>query len=220
MEMYVRLANYCNDWYSPGRSFFWQAAWFFLGLPLLRSSIIPFSGLRVVLLRMFGAKIGADVVIKPGVRVKYPWRLFVGNSCWIGEDCWIDNIDDVFIANDVCISQGAYLCTGNHDWSDPAFGLITKPIELHGGSWVGARATITPGVVLREGAIAGAGSVVSRTIPPFEIHSGNPATLVRKRELKPKPTKHRTGPVEIRVTSFTHQHPASPSEAFNNPNEM
>ncbi|MBC7925097.1 MAG: colanic acid biosynthesis acetyltransferase WcaF, partial [Bryobacteraceae bacterium] len=92
---------------------------------------------------------------------------------------------DVTIADDVCISQGAYLCTGNHDWSDPSFGLIARPIHLHRGCWVGARALIGPGVTIGEHAIAAAGSVVSKNVPAFQIYSGNPAIFVRMRVLKP-----------------------------------
>jgi putative colanic acid biosynthesis acetyltransferase WcaF len=180
--MSVRLATYRNDWYSPGRSRLWQAVWFLFGCPLLRCAIIPFSGFRVWLLRMFGAQIGEGVVIKPGVRVKNPWRLKVGNDCWIGEDCWIDNIGDVDISDDVCVSQGAYLCTGNHDWSDISFGLIVMSIHLERGSWVGARALIAPGVCLGECAVAAAGSVVQKSVPAYEIHGGNPATFVRLRK--------------------------------------
>jgi putative colanic acid biosynthesis acetyltransferase WcaF len=200
--MNIRLASFTNDWYQPGRPFAWQAAWFFVGLPLLRSTLIPSSSFRAFLLRAFGAKIGRHVVIKPGVRVKYPWRLSVGDNSWIGEDCWIDNLDDVIVSHDVCISQGAYLCTGNHDWSDPGFGLIVKKIQLDEGSWVGARATITPGVILRECAIAGAGSVVQRSIPAYEIHSGNPAQLVRRREIYDTPVRgSQQAHVEIRLRS-------------------
>ena len=181
--MNVRLETFRNGWYSPGRSFPWQAAWFFLGLPLLKNHLIPSSAFRVFLLRLFGARIGTGVVMRHGIRVKYPWRLSVGDHSWLGEDCWIDNIDDVTIAHDVCVSQGAYLCTGNHDWSDPSFGLVTGPIRLEPGSWVGARAILTPGVVLEECAVAGAGSVVQKSIPAFQIHSGNPAAMVRHRKL-------------------------------------
>jgi putative colanic acid biosynthesis acetyltransferase WcaF len=134
-------------------------------------------------------------VIKPGVRVKYPWLLSLGNRSWIGEDVWIDNLATVTIGDDVCISQGAYFCTGNHDWSDPAFGLIAKSIVLANGSWVGARSMICPGVTVHECGIAAAGSVVSRDIPAFEIHAGNPATFVRTREFRPagnRPAAQRT----------------------------
>jgi len=179
--MPVDLSKFDNSCYHPGRSIGVRAAWFFVGLPLLRCSVIPSSTLRVGLLRAFGASIGQGVVIKPGVRVKYPWLLWIGNHSWLGEDCWIDNLAPVRIGNNVCLSQGAYLCTGNHDWSDPAFGLIVKPIALKDGCWVGAKTIICPGVDLEEDAIAGAGSVVNRTISRGEIHGGNPAQFVRLR---------------------------------------
>ncbi len=178
------LTQFDNSWYSPGRSRAVQALWFMLGLPLLRCTLLPWSGVRVLLLRLFGARIGRGVVIKPGARVKYPWRLSIGNRTWIGEDAWIDNLAPVTVGHNVCISQGAYLCTGNHDWSDAAFALIVAGISLDHGSWVGARAIVCPGVMLGEGAVATAGSVVTRHIPPFEIHSGNPAGFVRQRTIR------------------------------------
>ena len=180
----VRLRSFRNSWYCPGRSIFWQLGWFFLGLPLLRSSLIPSSAFRVRILRLFGATIGDGVVIKPGVRVKYPWRLAVGDACWLGEDCWIDNLADVCIGNNVCVSQGTYFCTGNHDWTDSSFGLIVKPITLQDGSWAGAKAILAPGVTLGECAIASAGSVVTKNIPPYEIHGGNPAVFLKQRHVE------------------------------------
>jgi putative colanic acid biosynthesis acetyltransferase WcaF len=185
----VRLRDYNNSWYQAGRSKLWQTVWFFVGLPIVRCSILPSSALRVRMLRIFGAHIGSGVVIKPGVRIKYPWHLRVGNDVWLGESCWIDNLTTVRIGNDVCISQGAYLCTGNHNWSDPAFGLAVEPILLGNGSWVGAKAFLSPGVVLGEGAVAAGGSVVTRSVPDYEIHAGNPAAFVRKRQIikQPKP---------------------------------
>jgi putative colanic acid biosynthesis acetyltransferase WcaF len=96
------------------------------------------------------------VIIKPGVRVKYPWRLSIGDNSWLGEDCWIDNLAQVSIGANACISQGAYLCTGNHDWSDPAFGLVVKSIVVGDAAWIAAKALIAPGVSLGEGAVAAA----------------------------------------------------------------
>ena len=150
----------------------------------MRCPVIPFSSFRTWILRVFGARIEEGVVIKPGVRVKYPWLLSVGRHSWIGENCWIDNVAPVEIGNNVCISQGAYLCTGNHDWSDPRFGLSVKAIKLGDGSWVGARALICPGVALGECAVAAAGSVVTGNIPDYEIHAGNPAKFVRVRNIE------------------------------------
>ena len=180
----IRLDQYNNAWYRPGRSRLVQAAWVFLGLPVLRSRLLPSSALRVSLLRLFGAAVGAGVVVKPGVHVKYPWHLAVGDHCWLGEGCWIDNLTTVRLGSHVCVSQGAYLCTGNHDWKDPAFGLRIAPISLGDGAWAGARCTLMPGVTLGTGAIAAAGSVVSREIPAWEIHAGNPAHFSKHRVLR------------------------------------
>lgn len=196
----VRLGRYDNSWFDPGRTALVRGLWFFLGLPILRSHVIPFSGLRVRLLRMFGARIGSGVVVKTGVNVKYPWHLQVGNDTWLGESCWIDCLTTVRIGSDCCVSQGAYLCTGNHDWSDPAFGLIVAPVTMEDGSWAGARSILLPGAVLSEGAVAGAGSVVGGTVPAYEVFAGNPAVFVRKRRLRVGEERAAVKAAERRVT--------------------
>jgi putative colanic acid biosynthesis acetyltransferase WcaF len=185
----VHLAQFDNSWYYPGRPKWVQALWFLAGLPLIRCQLIPSSAFRRGLLRVFGATIGSSVVIKPGVRVKYPWRLKVGDHSWIGEDVWLDNLGDIEIGSDVCISQGAYLCTGNHDWSAPAFDLRVGGIRIENQAWIGAKAILCPGVRMGQGAVATAGSVVTRMIGPLEIHAGNPAAWQSTRKLRePCPT--------------------------------
>lgn len=181
MSVCVDLSTFDNSWYKTGRSKLVVALWFFFGSPIVRCSINPSSSIRRFLLRLFGARVAAGVVIKPGVRIKYPWRLAIGANSWIGEDCWIDNLDDVTIGSNACVSQGAYLCTGNHDWSDSTFGLIVKPIAIGDGAWVGAMSVIGPGVTVGQGAVALVGSIVTASIPAFEIHGGGPARLMRHR---------------------------------------
>jgi putative colanic acid biosynthesis acetyltransferase WcaF len=176
--------------YEIGRSLFVRVLWFAIGLPLLRCQLLPSSPIRRSILRWFGAEIGQGVVIKPGVRIKFPWKLKIGKHCWIGEDCWIDNLAEVRLGDHVCISQGAYLCTGSHDWSDPSFRLITRSIEIHNGAWIAARASIGPGVVIGEHAVAGFGSVVTAPIPAWEVHSGNPAVFVRRRRISGSARSH------------------------------
>jgi putative colanic acid biosynthesis acetyltransferase WcaF len=162
----------------------WRALWMFLGLPLFQSTWLAFSGIRVSLLRGFGARVGDRVVIRQNVIVKYPWNLTVGDDCWIGEEAWIDNLVMVSLGSNVCISQGAYLCTGNHNWSDPRFGLRVAPITLCDGSWAGAKSILLPGVTLHEGAIAAAGSVVTTSIAEDVIAMGNPAKATKRREYR------------------------------------
>jgi putative colanic acid biosynthesis acetyltransferase WcaF len=181
------LSQYDNSWYSPGRSKGVCALWFFFGAPIVRSSLLPSSAVRRMILRWFGARIGRGVVLKPGVRVKYPWNLSIGDSSWIGEDAWLDSLVEIKIGANVCVSQGAYLCTGNHDWSDSSFGLQVRPIELGDGAWIGARALICPGVRIGESGVAAAGSVVTRSIAAFEIHAGNPAQFIKRRVFRGAP---------------------------------
>jgi putative colanic acid biosynthesis acetyltransferase WcaF len=180
---YADLSRYENSSYDPGRPWILRALWFFVGLPLLRSSIVPSSSFRRGLLRLFGASIGKGVVVKPGVRVKCPWFLRAGDHSWLGEDVWIDNLAMVSIGDHCCISQGAYLCTGSHDWADPTFRLIVRPIEIHNGAWVCARASLAPGTVVGVGAVVGFGAVAGGMVPSYEIHAGNPAKFVRRREI-------------------------------------
>ncbi len=178
------LARFDNSWYSVGRPRWVQAAWLLFGLPLLRCSMPLSSGFRCGLLRLFGARIGKGVVIKPGVRVKYPWLFSVGDHTWIGEDCWIDNLAAVTLGSNVCVSQRAYFCTGNHDWSDPAFGLKLGPIGVKEGAWVGAHAIVGPGVVIAEGAVVAIGSVITSSVDAFTVVSGNPACFLKQRRVQ------------------------------------
>ncbi|MDD5226633.1 MAG: WcaF family extracellular polysaccharide biosynthesis acetyltransferase [Candidatus Omnitrophica bacterium] len=160
--------------------------WYFLGAGLLRSGWLPFSGLKTACLRLFGATLGKRVVIKPGVRVKYPWKLKIGDHSWIGEDAWIDNLDRVSIGKNVCISQGVYLCTGNHDWSDPAFGLKTAPIVIEDQCWLAAKSVVGPGVTVGQGAVLALGGVTTKSLEPMKVYSGNPAQVVAERKAGPR----------------------------------
>lgn len=183
-ETRIDLSRPDNSEYDKGRSQLVIALWHFLGAPIVSSNLIPVSAVKCLTLRIFGARIGRGVYAKPGLKVKFPWYLTVGDHCWLGEDAWIDNLAPVTIGSHVCVSQAAYLCTGNHDWTAPNMKLFRRPIVLEDGSWVGARATVCPGVTLRTGAVAAAGSVVTQDIPFYQIWAGNPAAYVRDRVLR------------------------------------
>ena len=179
----IDLATFEDSEWKDGRRLR-KALWFFLGLPVLRAAWLPWSGLRVHLLRLFGASIAATVTIRPGVRVKYPWFLHVGEHTWIGEDCWIDNLAQVHIGSHACLSQGTYLCTGNHDWSDRAFHMVCRPIRVEDGAWVGAKSVVCPGVTVHRLGVLMVGSVARRDVPEREVHGGNPAVFVRYRNFQ------------------------------------
>ena len=177
----MRLDNYTLGTYTPGSPVWKQFLWYFIGSPLVESYWLPISSIKVFILRLFGATIGNGVNIKPGVRIKFPWRLTVGNYVWIGENTWIDNLATVVIENHVCLSQGVYLCTGNHDWNHPNFQLIPAPIHIQESSWIAAKSVIGPGVTIGRGAVLALGSVTGRSLEANIIYSGNPAQPIKKR---------------------------------------
>ena len=130
---------------------------------------------------MFGAKVGHGVVIKPSANIKYPWFLEIGDHCWIGEGVWIDNLAWVRLGSHVCISQGAMLLTGNHDYKKSTFDLITKEITIENGCWIGAKSIVCPGVTCKSHAVLSVGSVATQDLSAYTIYQGNPASEVRKR---------------------------------------
>lgn len=171
----VDLSTFDNSWYKPGRGRVIQLAWYCVNAWIFQPKIFPFRRLKVALLRMFGARVGTGVVVKPGVNVKYPWNVAVGNNVWIGEDAWLDSLGRIEIGDNVCISQGAYLCTGNHDWRSPRFDLVVKPILIEDGAWIGAKAVVLPGVRVAMESILSAGSVLVKDSREGWVHRGNPA---------------------------------------------
>ncbi len=138
-------------------------------------------GIKIALLRLFGAKIGKGICIKNEVRIKFPWKLTIGDDCWIGENVWIDNLDYVSIGNNVCISQGALLLTGNHDYKDPSMPYRNGPITIEDGAWIGANTTVCAGVTVHKNAILTVGAMTSKDLGENGIYQGVPATKIRTR---------------------------------------
>jgi putative colanic acid biosynthesis acetyltransferase WcaF len=134
-----------------------------------------------VLLRIFGATVGAGVVVKPRVNVKYPWNVTVGDHSWIGEGVWLDSLAAIRIGSDACVSQGTMVETGNHDWSRPAFDLVVKEVVIEDGAWAAVRSLLLPGARLASHAVLGAGSVLSGDTEPYGIYVGVPARKVKER---------------------------------------
>lgn len=181
--MKVDLSRFDNSWFEPGRNVFVRMLWFFFNAIFLKNPLNPSSAIKVGILRLFGARIGDGVVLKPGINIKYPWKIEVGDHSWIGENSWLDSLALIRIGNNVCLSQATYLCTGNHDWTDPDFGLIVKPIIIEDGVWVGARATVLPGVTLASHSIVVSGSVITNDTEAYMIYAGNPAIRHKERIL-------------------------------------
>ncbi|TKC60952.1 colanic acid biosynthesis acetyltransferase WcaF [Pedobacter hiemivivus] len=175
------LSLYNNAAYHPGANLIKRTLWFYLNALFFKTSLIPLSSLKVCLLRLFGASVGKGVVIKPCVNIKYPWLLQIGDHSWIGENVWIDNLVKVHIGNHVCLSQGALLLSGSHNYKDPAFGLITGSIILEDGAWICAKAIVTQGITAGSHSILSAGSIATKNLEAYTIYQGNPATKIKHR---------------------------------------
>lgn len=175
------LSTYDNSWYKPGGAVR-RYAWFVLGRLFIHTYLPLPVGFKRLVLRLFGAKIGTNVMIKPKVNIKYPWFLAVGENTWIGENVWIDNLASVSIGANCCLSQGAMLLTGNHNYKSTRFDLKVSPILLEDGVWIGARAVVGPGVTCGSHAVLSVNSVASKDLAPYLIYGGNPALCIRKRE--------------------------------------
>jgi len=177
----VDFSAYSQGDYTPGRGVLVRSLWWLCSLVLFESGLCPVSSVLVIVLRCFGARIGQHVVVKPNVRIKFPWRLATGDHVWIGQGTWIDNLAPVTLGSHVCLSQNVYLCTGSHDHRKPSFDLITRPITVADGGWVCAGSILLPGTVVGREAVVSAGSVAQGEIPERAIVKGNPAVQVAER---------------------------------------
>ena len=179
--MKTDLSKYNIDWCKPGSKLV-RLLWFYVNAIFMQSKLNPFSGFKVLLLRIFGAKIGRGIVIKPGVNVKYPWKLTLGDHVWIGENVWIDNLDDVIIGSNVCLSQGVMLLCGNHNFKKSTFDLMIGKIEIKDGVWIGAKSIVTQNVICESHSVLSVNSVASSNLESYVIYRGNPAKKVGDRK--------------------------------------
>ncbi len=180
----VDLSTFRNPSFDRGAPRWKEFCWMMASALFFRHPLSIWNGAKIWWLRRFGAKIGKGVLIKPQVQIKFPWKLRIGDHAWIGENVWIDNLAPVDIGSHVCISQGAYIFTGNHDYKKTTFDLIVKPVVIENGAWVGAKAIVCPGVTIATHAVVAAGSVATGDVQSHSIYQGNPAVWVRERKLQ------------------------------------
>ncbi|NND93438.1 MAG: colanic acid biosynthesis acetyltransferase WcaF [Flavobacteriales bacterium] len=182
MKAKTDLSLFNNSDYRPG-SLPKRVLWYLVSVTIFMNRFFPFMGPKRLFLRIFGASIGKGLVIKPCVNIKYPWHLEIGDHVWIGEKVWIDNLDIVSIGSHCCISQGALILSGNHDYTKPAFDLKTAPIVIEEGAWIGARGMVTSGVTVGSHAVLSVMSVANKDLDSYMIYQGNPAKVVRDRNI-------------------------------------
>lgn len=179
------LSAFSTGDFDKGAGKLKQAFWYLMNALFVRASWNPAMGIKIWLLRRFGAKIGKGLVIKNNVCVKFPWKLTIGDNVWLGEGCWLDNLDTITIGSNVCVSQGALLITGNHDYTQTSFPYRNAPITVEDGAWIGARAIVTAGVTVATHSVLTVGAIVTKNTEPYGIYQGNPAKLIKQRAIKP-----------------------------------
>lgn len=144
------------------------AVWFLVQHLAFKWSLFP-APLRSHLLRIFGASIGHHVIIRRGAKIHFPWKLEIGDDCWIGEEVWFINQEKVKIGSNVCISQRSIICSGGHDYRSVSLEFEHKPIEIRDGAWVCLDAKVLPGVTIGECSVVSAGEIVKKSVPDYSM---------------------------------------------------
>lgn len=167
--------------FDRGRSLGVEVLWRLVSAVVFENPLVHGYALKAALLRKFGARVGEGLILKPCVKITMPWKLIIGNHVWIGEKVWLDSLGCISIGDESVLSQGVYVCTGNHRYDKPGFDLEIKPVTLESQVWVGAKAMIGPGVTLKGGSVVVLGAVVTKSTEGYGVYQGNPAQKVKMR---------------------------------------
>ncbi|WP_345948366.1 WcaF family extracellular polysaccharide biosynthesis acetyltransferase [Mucilaginibacter sp. PAMB04274] len=177
----VSLKDFNANNFNRGAGKVKEVCWYIIKVVFFLSPL-PFpSSVKAFLLKAFGARVGSRVILKPRINIHFPWKLDIGNDVWIGEEAYILNFEKVIIGDNVCISQRAFLCGGNHNYKDPSMPYRNGPITLLDGCWVGACCFVGPNVVIGIDAVITASSVVTNSLADNGVYRGNPAAFVKYR---------------------------------------
>jgi putative colanic acid biosynthesis acetyltransferase WcaF len=143
-----------------------------------------FKRTKVLLLKIFGAKIAWTATIHSTSNIEYPWNLTMGHLSSLGEKSWIYAMDSIMIGEKTCIGKDVYLITGSHSITSSTFDLVTKPIIIGNNVWIATGVYILPGIHIRNNVVIAAGSVVIKDVEANNVVGGNPAKFIKKREIK------------------------------------
>lgn len=162
-----------------------RIVWFFINHTIFR--LLCFGAARPLsscVLRAFGAKVGKRSFVYGTADIYAPWNLVVEDHSCIAPHVNVYCKDKVIIRSHSIVSQGSYLCTATHDYTDKDHSLVTRPIVIGNDVWVAADAFIGPGVTIGDGAIVGARSCVFKDVEPWSVIGGNPSRFIKKRIMK------------------------------------
>ena len=164
-----------------GKPGWYVQLWWIVQDTLFRWSPQFMYGWRRFLLRLFGAKVGKRVLIRPTAKVTFPWKVKIGDHSWIGDDVVLYSLGEIEIGNNVVISQRSYICTGSHDYTKIDFPIFAKKIVIEDEAWLATDVFVAPGVRIGRGTVVGARSSVFKDLPPGKVCIGNPAKPIKDR---------------------------------------
>jgi putative colanic acid biosynthesis acetyltransferase WcaF len=176
------LSQFKMDKDFRGRNPFIVQLWWLCDFLFFGSSPQIFYGWRRGLLRLFGAKIGNNVIIRPSVKVTYPWKVEIGDESWIGDDVVLYSLGPIKIGKNTVISQKSYICSASHDYNSKAFDIFSKPVIIEDEVWIATDVFVGPDLTIGKGAVVGARSSVFKSIEGGYVYSGNPLKSIKKRE--------------------------------------
>lgn len=168
-----------------GRSAVFVQLWWCVQSTLFALSPQFMYAWRAWLLRLFGAKIGKHTIIRPSVRVTYPWKLTLGDHCMIGDYVELYTLGEIEIGDCTVISQRSYICTASHDYTRPTFDIYSTKVVIESEVWLATDVFVAPGVRIGKGAVVGARSSVFHDVPSGTINNGTPARVVGSRTMQP-----------------------------------
>jgi putative colanic acid biosynthesis acetyltransferase WcaF len=176
-----KLSEFKLSVHFRGRSPVYVQLWWVVHTTLFKCSPQFAYKWRAFLLRLFGAKIGKNTIIRPSVRITYPWKVTIGDYSWIGDNAELYSLGVINIGNNVVVSQKSYLCTGSHDYRSGSFDIYANPIVIEDEAWIATDVFIAPGVTIGKGSVIGARSSVYHDMPEGMICIGNPAKPIKPR---------------------------------------
>ena len=164
-----------------GKSAFMVQLWWFVQAIFFKLSPQFLYGWRRFLLRLFGAKIGKKVIIRPTATITYPWKIKIGDYSWIGDNVVLYSLGEICIGSNTVVSQKSYLCAASHDYTKINFPIYKRKIDIADECWLATDVFIAPGIKIGKGCVIGARSSVYKDIPEGWVCYGNPAVQIKKR---------------------------------------
>jgi putative colanic acid biosynthesis acetyltransferase WcaF len=159
-----------------------RALWGVAYVLLVRFSPRPMHAWRACVLRLFGATLGPNCHVYAGARIWAPWNLMCDDAVGIADGAVVYNPKPIRLGSHCVVSQDAFLCGATHDLDNPSFPMVSQPITIGAYAWICARAVVSPGIQVGEGAVLGLSSLATKNLEPWTVYGGVPAQKLRMRK--------------------------------------